>query len=355
MASVPQRIAQAQANFETVRHHTDFATMARCIMQAGGQRDIASRLAEKAGASRVATVLKAGIDPATLSSLADYRLMAHAFAQALSSHGLFDAALPAMKRIPLQTATVGSIGTAAVAGISEERGVKVVSRLSLENSQLTPIKVAVIIALSKELLRAAPDEAQQLISRELIAACALASDRQFLAVATSGVTPFTSSGSTAVSFRSDLSSLLSLVTTDATSRLFLAMPSLVAKTLSVMGATSTNATPAFPTLGPQGGTISQIPVVITDACATGIVTLLDASRFAGAADPVTIEEFRHATLQMADTPDSPPTSSTSMLPLWQLNLVGLKAERWIGIQRLNSGSVASVVNANSWVGGFSPP
>src|SRR5262245_13549430 len=98
--------------------------MARCLMQAGGQRDIASRLAEKAGAPRVAAVLKAAVDPATLSSLADYRLMANAFAAALSNHSLFDACLPAMKRVPLATSTVGAITTAAVAGISEERGVK---------------------------------------------------------------------------------------------------------------------------------------------------------------------------------------------------------------------------------------
>ena len=133
------------------------------------------------------------------------------------------------------------------------------------------------------------------------------------------------------------------------------MPSLVCKTLCAMGANSTNATPAFPDLGPQGGTISQIPVVVTNACAAGVVTLLDASRFAGASDPVTIEQFNHANVQFDSVPDSPPTASTNVLSLWQANMTGILAERWIGIQRLSSGSVASVSNANSWQGGFSPP
>lgn len=325
------------------------------LLKARGHRSDAAALAESAGAPRVANVLKAAASPATLAQLSDYRLMAAGFSAALQSHGLFDAALPAMQRVPLATATVGNVAIGATAGIAVELGVKVVSRLTLENGQLTPIKAASIIALTNELLRAAPVEAQRIVSRELINACALAADRQFLAVALAGVTAFTSAGSTAVAFRSDLAGLLSLVTTYQTSRLFLAMPSLVCKTLSVMGANSTNATPAFPDLGPQGGTISQIPVVVTNACGTGVVTLLDASRFAGAADPVTIDDFRHASVQFDAAPDSPPTASTNVISLFQLNMAGILAERWIGIQRLSSASVASVSNSNSWQGGFSPP
>ena len=353
--SIPQRVALAQREFEDLRHASEFMTLTRLLMQSQGNWGMAARFAERAGSSRVANVCKAAVDPVTLSSLADYRLLASGFAQSLQNVGLFDACLSSMKKIPLSTATVGAITTAAVAGISEERGVKVVSRLSIENGQLTPIKVAVIIALSNELLKVTPNEAQQLISKELIATCALAADQRFLAVVLSGVTAFTSSGSTAASFRSDLASLLGLITTDATSRLFLAMPSLVCKILCAMGATSTNAAPAFPELGPQGGSISQIPVIVSDACATGTVTLLDASRFAGNADLVTIENFRHASVNMADAPDSPPVATSNILPLWQSNLTGILAERWIGVQRLRTGSVAAVTNGNSWVGGFSPP
>lgn len=342
--------------FETLRVAGEFATLARCILQAKGQQSLAVKLAENSSAARVATVLRAAVAAGTLNSLTDYKLLAGAFSAALQNFGLFDACLAGgMRRVPLATSTVGNISVAAIAGISEELGVKVVSRLTIENGILTPIKAAVILALSNELLRVSADDSQQLISRELVNASALAADRKFLTVALSGITAFTSSGSTAVSFRSDLASLLGLIRTDATSRLFLAMPSLVCKTLSVMGATPTNATPAFPELTPQGGSISGIRVVVSDACATGTVTLLDASRFAGASDPVAVELFRQTSINMFDAPDSPPTSSTTMLPLWQLNMSAILAERWIGVQRLNTDSVASVVNANSWVGGFSPP
>jgi hypothetical protein len=58
---------------------------------------------------------------------------------------------------------------------------------------------------------------------------------------------------------------------------------------------------------------------------------------------------------MDSSPDSPPTSATNVLPLWSLNMSAVLCERWIGVQRLRTGSVASVTNGNSWVGGFSPP
>jgi HK97 family phage major capsid protein len=344
-----------ERDYDSLKAAGEFVQVAKFLLQGKGHRADAADLAEHAGAPRAAIVLKAGVEPQTLSQLADYRLLASGFANALVNHGLFDAALGSMRRVPLATATVGNVSVGAFAGVVEERGVKQVTRLTLENAQLTPQKAAVLVALTNEFLRASPNEAQQLISRELLSGCALAADQKFLAVALSGVTPFTSSGSTAPAFRSDLAGLLASVATDQPSRLFLAMPSLVCKTLAVMGATSTNATPAFPELGPQGGSISQIPVVVSDACATGVVTLLDASRFAGASDPVTIENFRHANVVMDSAPDSPPVASSNVLGLWQANMTGILAERWIGIQRLRTGSVASVSNPNSWQGGFSPP
>ena len=344
-----------ERDFELVRAAGDFVQLGMNLLHTGGHRENAARRAERAGQPKLALVLRASVDPISLSALSDYRLMASAFANSLVSHGIFDAALGSMKRIPVATVQTGNVSIGLTAGILEERAVKVVSRLTLESANVTPLKAAAIIALSNELLRVAPNEAQQLFSRELISGCALAADQRFLTVALSGITAFSSSGSTAPAFRSDLAGLLSSITTDQTSRLFLAMPSLVCKTLSAMGATSTNATPAFPDLGPQGGEISHIPVVVSNACSTGVVTLLDASRFAGGSTPVVIEDFQHSSVQFDSAPDSPPIASSSVVNLWQQNQTGILAERWIAVSRLSSSSVASVSNSNSWQGGFSPP
>ena len=153
--------------------------MGMFMLEGRGNREEAARRAERAGAPQIATVLRAAVEPVGLSQLSDFKLMAGGFANALVSHGLFDAALDSMKRVPLATAGVGNVSIGAIAGISEERGVKVVSRLTIEDEQLTPIKVAVIVALTNELLLATSSEAQRIVSRELINACALAADQNY--------------------------------------------------------------------------------------------------------------------------------------------------------------------------------
>jgi hypothetical protein len=48
---------------------------------------------------------------------------------------------------------------------------------------------------------------------------------------------------------------------------------------------------------------------------------------------------------MDGAPDSPPTASTNMQSLWQLNQIGIKAERFITWARRRSTAVAWIQNA----------
>src|SRR5262245_47758653 len=87
--------------------------------------------------------------------------------------------------------------------------------------------------------------------------------------------------------RTDIAGLLNQVASDATSRLFILTTPLVVKMWSIMGATSTTAFPAFPTLGVQGGDITGgLRVVATDAVATGQVVLVDAAAIAASSDTI---------------------------------------------------------------------
>jgi hypothetical protein len=63
MASIPQRIA----SFEDLKNAGEFALMARFLLDAKGNREVAIRAAEKSGSSRIANVLRAAVDPVTLS------------------------------------------------------------------------------------------------------------------------------------------------------------------------------------------------------------------------------------------------------------------------------------------------
>ena len=207
---------------------------------------------------------------------------------------------------------------------------------------------------TEQLLRNAADSQRQ-INSDLINAAALAIDVSFLATATSGVSVATSSGSTALAVRNDLQNLARLIGTDARSRLFLATTSAIAKNIALMGATSTNGTPAFPEMQVQGGVISGIEVVVSDAVTAGQMVLIDASGFAGAVELPTQQVLGEGTITQSDTPDSPQTAATFFQSFWQLNLVGLLVERWFGVQRLRTNSVAVVSNSGDYAGGNSPP
>jgi len=48
---------------------------------------------------------------------------------------------------------------------------------------------------------------------------------------------------------------------------------------------------------------------------------------------------------MNDAPDSPETATTVLVSLWQHNLVGIRAERFINWKARRTGSVAWIENA----------
>jgi len=103
--------------------------------------------------------------------------------------------------------------------------------------------------------------------------------------------------------------------------------------------------PMFPSIGTSGGSILGIPVVTSSAMGTNIV-LLDARGILYADDGgVTIDVSREASVQMDSAPDSPAVATTVMVSLWQNNLVGLRAERFVSWARARLASVKYVSGA----------
>ena len=75
----------------------------------------------------------------------------------------------------------------------------------------------------------------------------------------------------------------------------------------------------------------------------GVIILLDADAVMYADGGVELDASEHALVQMSDSPDSPPTASTTMTSLWQMNLVGLRLTRYLTWQLRRSDSVAMLV------------
>ena len=252
------------------------------------------------------------------------------------------------------TQTAGSISIGATAYSYAEGSAKPVSKLTVTGQQVTPQKGHAILVVTYELARAPGAGAIALISRELRNAVALVTDQQFFTTILSGISVGTSTGVSAESVRSDISGLLRSVTTGQNSKLFLIVTPLVCKMWSML-TSGAKGDSAFPLLGPLGGEINSITVLVSDCLSNGQVALIDASGVGAASGDIGLNEMSEGTVVLDTAPDSPPSASTNYISLWQMNMRAVVCERFFVAVRLRSDACATLTNSNSYQGGNSPP
>lgn len=250
--------------------------------------------------------------------------------------------------VPKQTAggTYGWVGEGAT---------KPVTNLQFGTVNLGFAKAAGIIVLTEELVRVSSPSAEAAVRNDMIKGIAGFLDSQFVlpAVApvanvspgsiTNGTTPLTTAGTSAANARTDILALIGsvLVANGDTSNLVLIMSQTNA--LALGAALNPLGQSMFPGMGAQGGSILGIPVITSQAAGANVI-LLDAQGILFADDgQVNIDVSREASLQMDSAPDSPTVETTVMVSLWQHNLVGLRAERWMNWVRATLASVKYVV------------
>lgn len=244
--------------------------------------------------------------------------------------------------------------------------VKPVSSATFDSVTLTFHKLAAIVAITEELARFSSPAAETTLRRMLIASLVYRMDRDLLdptkaettgvnpASLTYGVTPITASGTTADAFRSDLGDLIAtyLGLNMSLAGLVLVMTSSQAMRLSLMR--NTLGQKEFPDIAIAGGSIEGIPVITSEnLVATGgsptdgyPIVAINASEVLVADDGgVSIDISREASLQMNDAPDSPETTSTILVSLWQRNYIGIKAERFVTWKKGRTGAVQFIQNA----------
>ena len=212
------------------------------------------------------------------------------------------------------------------------------------NSYLARAKAGIILVVSRELAQNMSGAASALLSKEMRQGIIAATDQLFLRLITAGLTPLGGSPSDPLP---DIGNALDQMTIGSASKPYLILTPDQAQRLATR-ATSTGA-PAFPTMGIGGGTLAGIPVLVSDwvTITTGAsAVLLDASMIAADAEPPTLAESRHASLQMDNAPGqsvgagSPQTPNpTSLVSLFQTNSRALLLERWLGASRLSANAV----------------
>jgi HK97 family phage major capsid protein len=279
--------------------------------------------------------------------LAAYQVIVGAFAESLRNFGAFDAMLPFMRRVPLHVRT-GMSTTGFTASTVAQYHPKPITKLSMTGTTLDEKKCAVIAVLTDELAAFSSTTAGNLFQTELQNALAVETDETFVEILTSGATSFASSGVTAEHVRNDLRAALGSLTTGARSKLFLLMPSALAKVLAVLYDEAGG--PAFPGMTVSGGDIAGITAIVSDGVPANTIILADAIQIAAASETITLSSANEATLEMDTVPTSPPTASTAYVSLWQMNWRALRAERWFGAVKLSTTGVCVITSVN-WVGG----
>lgn len=100
---------------------------------------------------------------------------------------------------------------------------------------------------------------------------------------------------------------------------------------------------AFADVTYRGGSIAGIEVLVSSGVSSGTMILVDAAQVAAASETVTLSASDQASVQMEDAAlDSLPTASTSIVSLWQNDMIGLRAERFFSATKLTTTGVCVV-------------
>lgn len=317
----------------------------------------------------IADVLKAAVaagtttDPAWAGPLVNYQILTSEFIELLRPATIIGR-IPGLTKVPFKVKVPAQTGGASVGWVGEGAP-KPVSALAFSSIVLDISKIAGIVALTEELVRLSNPSAESLVRNDLAAAIVQFMDREFVdpakaatavspASITNGITGITPSGNDAAALRADISTLLAsfLGANLSVGSAVWIMTQAQALRISMMQ--NPLGQPQFPGIGINGGTLDGVPVVASENLppkggvpANGYPMILALASDILLADDgtVTIDASREASLQMDSAPDNPATATTVFVSLWQANMVGIKAERYINWKRRRNNSVAWIDGA----------
>lgn len=358
---------------------TAFTRYAMALARSKGNLMQAAEIAKGWGDTpQVETVLRAAVDAGTTTDatwakpLVEYENMASEFIDLLRPQTIIGR-IPGLRRVPFNIKIPRQTAGSAAQWVGESKP-KPVSELAFDQVTLGFAKLAGIVVLTDELVRFSNPSAEALVRQDLINTIVQTVDKDFVdpdkaavsgvspASITNGVTPVPASGTDADAVRADVKKLFGN---------FLSANMSLAGAVWVM--TETQALglalmqnplgqPEFPGLsinGSSGGTFFGLPVVLSEnipanagsgSPVTGAgsrIILAKATEILLADDgQVFLDASREASLEMDSAPTSPVTASTVLVSLWQHNMVGIRAERYINWAKRRAGAVQYIDSTN---------
>ena len=313
------------------------------------------------------TQLKAAVAPATTydatwaGPLVQYNYMTSEFIDLLRPATVLDR-LTGVRRVPFNirvpTQTAGS--SAYWVG---EGSMKPMSSAAFNTITMNFAKVAALVAFTQESLRFSNPSLETLVRQDMIDAIAQKLDTDLLdptkavgtgsggpspASLTNGVSSIVATGTDATAAIRDIRTLLNTIAalnipmTGGTWVMHPTQAISFSLMLNALGQAE------FPTVTPEGGTLMGFRVLTTTNIPSSGGSPTDGYMMAFIipgeillADDgnVTVDASDQASLQFDSAPDSPVTASTTMVSLWQQNMIALRAEREVNWYRRRTGAV----------------
>lgn len=261
------------------------------------------------------------------------------------------------RRVPFNVRIPKQTGGSTVNWVGEVQP-KPVTELAFGEVLLGYTKIAGIVVLSEELVRLSSPSAEETVRRDLTSQIAQFMDEQFLdpnvtvsssnpASITSNVTPVSASGTDADALYFDLNAALATFDdAEEDGNPVIIMPRALARGISTLR----NALGQFEFSGMSatGGTLNGAQVIVSNSCPSGTLVLVLANEILLADDGgVRLDASSQATLDMSG-------STNANFSLWQNNLVGIRAERWVNYQLRRDSAVAMIDGAAYGPQGDSP-
>jgi HK97 family phage major capsid protein/HK97 family phage prohead protease len=258
--------------------------------------------------------------------------------------------IPGLRQVPFNISMPVQTGGGTYAWVGEGAP-KPVGNLQFASVTLGIAKAAGIIVISEELAKISSPSAEMVVRNDMVRGMAQYLDQQFIdptVAAVTNVSPasitnlangFATAGTSGDNARTDIKKAITLLTAQnyPISETVLVMSEANAFALSV--ALTSNGVLVNPGLTAKGGTILGLTTV-TSQTAGSVVALVHAPSILFADDGgVNIDVSREATVEMNTVPTSPITAASVYVSLWQANLIGLRAERFINWKRARTTAV----------------
>jgi hypothetical protein len=288
------------------------------------------------------------------SELAGFKPMLDGFIALLRGRSVFFRLFDdrAFARVPMHSAFAlqTSDATGHIVGSGKA---KPVSKMDFRAAAIEPAKAVAMIVVSEELLRDTSAASEAAFGTALRGAVADVVDRQFLDVIGQGISPQAATATPT----DDLKTLLDIVNTTGSGRLYWLMQPILANTMSTLVALNGNR--LFGDMTPSGGTLCGLPALVSaqvpaaaGSPATDSLWLIDASGIAADTEQIQLRMSRQAMIEMADDPAGDATtgeglSNTALVSLWQQKMVALMAEVYFAAHRLRRAAVG-VLEGISW-------